>query len=790
MSMTPERWNQVKRIFQDALDVPGDQRDAFVVSSCESQADLEVEVERLLALHDRSRDFLESPAMSRSLANSLVTAECLLGAGSRVGAYTIQEVIGEGGMGVVYRAVQDRTKRPVALKVLRTGFASRETIHRFTQEARLLGRLQHAGIAQIVEAGTSKTEFGERPFFAMELVEGLPATHYARKHDLSVAQKLDLLAAIADAVHHAHDRGMIHRDLKPANILVDANGQPKVLDFGVARMTGADVYVTTLRTTIGKLIGTIPYMSPEQVAGDPTELDGRSDVYALGVIGYELLTGRLPYELADKPIPEAVRIIGQDDPTPLSSISRLFRGDIETMLSKALQKDRTQRYPSAAAFAADIRRHLQNEPIAARRTSTWYQLRRFARRNKALTASVVLAFLALLLGTTVATWQGLRANEQLRTANSVNLFLHDLLESPFSQEHDRDVTVLELFEKVPGELETRFPDKPQVKAPIYLAVGNTYQQVGLVETAEPYVRQGYEYFVQAYGDDHEQTLNAMAWLALLLERQGKLTEAESLGRHLLEIHARRHESVDAFPVGSVVNLANVVRQQGRFDEAERMLRDALAQCARAGAPPGGNSLYAEAVLARCLTATGQLDEAGLLAEDAYDGFRRLFGTEDWHPLYAMNAKALVWKAQARTAEAETLMREILESRRRVLGDRHPDTIASSYELASLVASRNDFLAALELTRYALAQAVGVMREDHWRLARLRGLQGVCQGHLGLLDDAERNLTCAYDDLTAALGAEHPETLAALRRLIAFYDASGRNDLAARHRNILTPAAAE
>ena len=336
-----------------------------------------------------------------------------LAPGTQVGAYTITRLIGVGGMGAVYAAQQQRPNRTVALKLIRPGFASPRLLKRFELEAEVLGRLHHPGIAAIHEAGLATTPHGEQPFFAMELVEGLPLTGYADKHDLDTRQRLDLMARVCDAVQHAHQQGVIHRDLKPSNILVAPDGQPKVLDFGVARATDADIQATTLHTDVGQLIGTVPYMSPEQAGGDPAELDTRSDIYALGVILYELLARRLPYDVARKMIHEAVRVIREDDPTPLSSINRTFRGDIDTIVTTALAKEKARRFPSASALADDLRRYLADEPIAARRPSTWYQLQKFSQRNQALVAGVAATFLVLLAGIAATSWQAIVATRNL-----------------------------------------------------------------------------------------------------------------------------------------------------------------------------------------------------------------------------------------------------------------------------------------------------------------------------------------------------------------------------------------
>ena len=325
-----------------------------------------------------------------------------------IGGFHIVKLLGEGGMGAVYLAEQRHPHRTVALKVIKAGLARTEALRRFEREADLLGRLQHPAVAQIYEAGTADTTFGPRPFFAMEFIQGEPLRRYATSKGLDAGHRLELMAKVCDGVHHAHQRGIIHRDLKPANILVDGSGQPKILDFGIARVTESDIQATQ-QTDVGQLIGTLAYMSPEQVAADPSNIDIRSDVYALGVILYELLAEKLPCGLDTKTLPEAVQAIREEEPATLSSVNRLYRGDVETIVAKALEKDRDRRYASAADLAADLRRHLNDEPIVARQPSAAYQMQKFARRHTAIVVGVAAVFVVLIAGTVVSTLQAVRA---------------------------------------------------------------------------------------------------------------------------------------------------------------------------------------------------------------------------------------------------------------------------------------------------------------------------------------------------------------------------------------------
>jgi WD40 repeat protein len=404
----------VEALFQQATELDPAQRGAFLDEQCAGDPKLRAAVEDLLrfdAEAENDPDFLPSPAASVRAALPLPAEP---GLPLLIGRYRVIRRHGEGGMGIVYEAEQDNPRRTVAIKVIRAGYASAELLSRFRHEAGILARLQHPGIAQVYEAGIGDDG---RPYFAMEFIAGMPLDDYARTRGLDPRARLELLAKVCDAVQHAHDKGVIHRDLKPGNILVDLSGQPKVLDFGVAHVTAADLLTTAGRTQAGQLLGTLSYMSPEQVAADPAGLDGRSDVYTLGVILFELLTQRLPYQLDRLPGHEVARVIQEQEPSRLGSIDTQYRGDVEIIAAKALEKVKSRRYASAGDMASDIRRYLRGEAILARPASALYQLRKFARRHKALVAAASGIFAALVVGTVVSIVFALRAAENSRVAN-------------------------------------------------------------------------------------------------------------------------------------------------------------------------------------------------------------------------------------------------------------------------------------------------------------------------------------------------------------------------------------
>jgi len=396
--------HRVEAIVQEALDAAPEHRGRIIDQQCGSDEQLRIAVQRLLDIPDGAVEkFMKSSPFGEVRDQSVKDNETPRGIPRRIGRYDIVRRIGEGGMGVVYEARQDQPRRRVALKLIRTGMPSDAELRRFRREAEVLGQLQHAGIAHVYDAGLAEVVMAtgalpEQPYIAMEFIEGVSITEYLSSQNVGVTRILELFVAVCDAVHHAHTKGVIHRDLKPGNIIVDTEGQVRILDFGIARLASSDGAAATLNTDIGQLIGTLPYMSPEQVAGEHTELDARSDVYALGVVLYELLTGRLPHDVRNRSLHDGIRIIREDEPTRLSSINARYHGDLDTITAKALEKSKHRRYASAQALSEDIRRFIRFEPIVARPISTIYQIKKFARRNRTLVAGIAATFVALVGG--------------------------------------------------------------------------------------------------------------------------------------------------------------------------------------------------------------------------------------------------------------------------------------------------------------------------------------------------------------------------------------------------------
>ena len=681
---------------------------------------------------------------------------------ARIGQYRILRIVGQGGMGVVYEAQQDRPSRVVALKVVRGGGLSASRLRRFEHESQVLGRLQHPGIAQIYEAGTVADEHGNAiPYFAMELIRGVDLRRYAASRNLGTRERLDLIAKICDAVSHAHQRGVIHRDLKPSNILVEESGQPRVLDFGIARATDSDVQQTTMHTDIGQIIGTLPYMSPEQVGGDTNNLDTRSDVYALGVIAYELLAGRLPYQVDKRIIHEAVRIIQEEEPTPLSSINRALRGDVETIVGKALEKEKARRYASADAFASDIRRYLKNEPIAARPASAWYQARKFAQRHKATVTGLAAAFVLLAVGLVVTTQQAARARAERDRAESVVAFMDEMLQGVGpSVARGRDSTMLkEMMDQAAARIEkgdlTNVPDaelrlrgtigdiyreleafpaaakmlEPAAPLARSLRLGDSKETADALQTlgvlykdqnkfdeGEPLLRESLVMTKRLFPGDSQELAKAQGALANLLADRGHLKEAEPLARESLAMFRRVFRGDHTRLATAINDLGNTLHDMGDMVGAEPLYREAVAMHRRlfqGDHPETGTSLNNLAVL---LKDKGELEEAEATFKEALAMNRRLLPKDHLHVAGGINNLASLLEQRGKMAEAEPLYRESLSMRRRLFPGDHSSVAGALNNLALVLEKSGDFRGAEPLFRESLAMRQRIYKGDHRSIA--------------------------------------------------------------------------
>ncbi len=781
-------------LFIEARKLPPEERAAFLDQACGEDGDLRFAAEALLAA-DTHASLLDSVrgldlrAGLRGLSKeSYGTAEeCAEQVPERVGQYRILRKIGQGGMGAVYEAEQKYPLRRVALKVLRQGISSPSLVKRFQREAHVLGKLQHPGIAQIHEAGFAEPltpGAPAPPYLAMELVDGLPLDEYVRKHGLSARARIDLVADVCSAVHYAHGRGVIHRDLKPQNILVDEGGQPKVLDFGVARITDADVKLVTLQTAAGQLVGTLTYMSPEQVAGQCQELDERSDVYTLGVILYELLAGELPYGLRNAQVAEAARIICEEEPTRLGSVDTLYRGDIETIVNKALEKDRTRRYQSAAELAADIGRYLSDEPVVARPVSTFYQLHKFARRNRGLVAGLATTFLALVVGLIGIVGYLFEARAQRDAAEAawaeaerVAEFQAQVLSGLTARDFGNEL-LADLREEYRRALTETGLDADEIDAR-YAVFDEALRHIAGVNIARTVLSnsqagRAVNIIEEGFTDNPVTEARLREGVGAIYETLGMHAQAaeqfdQVVATRRLHLSADHQDTLDAMHRAAIA-----YRHMGQIAKAEPLFRDTLARRRRVLGHDHRDTLRTMAGLSRLLLDKVELDEAEELLTAALDAARGTLGTD--HELTAdlLNRLGLLHLSQGRFDEAIAGLRALLTSRERMLGPDHPIVIDIRNNLMSTLFKMNRLQEAEPIARDLVASSERVHGRGHPNTVMVHNNLGIVLLRLGKFDEAEEVLRWAYDEAaTTHLSPENEVRMKTTSNLIDVLLAQGR-----------------
>jgi eukaryotic-like serine/threonine-protein kinase len=724
-------------------------RQVYLDDVCRGDPALRRGVEALLELHEQAGSFLErpSPALAVTVDNPLREAP-----GTTIGPYKLLEQIGEGGFGVVFMAEQVRPiSRRVALKVLKPGMDTRQVVARFEAERQALALMDHPHIARVFDGG--ETASG-RPYFVMELVRGIPITDFCDQDQLSVRQRLELFVDVCRAVQHAHQKGIIHRDLKPSNVLVtlhDGTPVAKVIDFGVAKATGQRLTEKTMFTNFAQMLGTPLYMSPEQAALSGLDVDTRSDVYSLGVLLYELLTGTTPFDkerLATVSYDELRRIIREEEPpkpstristlgqaaTTLSTqrksdprhLSQLFRGELDWIVMKCLEKDRNRRYDTANSLAKDIEHYLHDEPVQACPPSAAYRLRKFVRRNRAAVVAVVSTMLALAVGLVLMAWQWRVAEDRRQQAEraeaearksaaqlkAVNdFFFGNLLGqvSPYANPVGAKFTMRELLDKAAHTIEKNktVVEQPEVEATIRDYLGSIYIDLALFDEAQPHLARSVEIRRRVLGEKHPDTLEVTTMLVSNAFFRGRLDEAEKLGRqNLADLRERPGDEVMVYAMTTVgevtlyaMSMLGVTLQtEGKLDEAEALFREAY-EAGRQAKEQNLETIRPGHFLAGLLYERGRLDEAEILIKENFEASRRFHGSDD-HPeaLIGRMWEPVLLQARGKWAEAERKYRDIEKVNRRVLGAEHLDTLAIMGKLGILLHARGKWTEAEPLLR--------------------------------------------------------------------------------------------
>lgn len=724
MSGTSPPPDRVRELFAVAAELNAAERRAFLDAKCAGDPELRRELESLLSHHDPASRFMETPAIhdaAPTLAGTDSHAVGTLPAGAVVAGYTVARVIGAGGMGVVYAAEQASPKRMIALKLMRSGLVSRSALRRFEQEGAALARLKHAGIAQVFQAGSEQRSGVLTPFLAMELIEGEPLGVYVARATPSIDARLDLFIQVCDAVAHAHQRGVLHRDLKPANILVvpDPTQGPrtKILDFGIARLADDDSGITA--TQPGMTPGTIAYMSPEQLGPDANAVDVRSDVYALGVVLYELLTGRLPIDPTRLTIAEAARRVRDIEPVRPGSIDRRLRGDLETIIGKALDKDATRRYQSASEFAEDVRRFLRHEPIAARPPTLGYVTGRFIRRHRLVVGAAAAIILALGAGMAAALYQAERARKQLEVARQTSTLLEQIFSAVEPERAlGREVTVREAIDAASQKLENSQIQSPEILASLHGAISRIYIALGENATALSHQRKALEFSQVAYGEDASDTFERVASVGQMLYSLGRLPEAMELLQPAVERSVRKHGEEAVCTLRLLTSLGNA---QGHGAESIATHRRVLAILERSRPAESDELLYPLNNLAVALIDVGQTKE-GKPYLDRCDALRRkLLGpNHPDHLVTLQNYITLFERERNREKVIETVERYLSEGDR-ILGPRHPKQVFNRFNAVMALVPMGRIDRGIELMKINIPLAQTLDGRDTPMSVRCRGV---------------------------------------------------------------------
>jgi serine/threonine protein kinase/tetratricopeptide (TPR) repeat protein len=802
-----------------ALSLP-EERAAYLQRACAGDPALRASIEALLRANEGASHFLGRPAAALTAALDQPIQE---GPGTVIGPYKLLEQIGEGGMGVVYMAEQTQpVRRKVALKIIKPGMDTKQVIARFEAERQALAMMDHPNIARVYDAGA--TESG-RPYFVMELVRGIPITEYCDHHRLSIPVRLGLFMQVCQAVQHAHQKGIIHRDIKPTNVLVtslDGSPLPKVIDFGIAKATGQSLTDKTLFTGFAQLIGTPLYMSPEQAELSAVDVDTRSDIYSLGVLLYELLTGTTPFDqdtFRTAALDEVRRIIREQEPpkpstrlsglgaklttvsenrqTDARKLNRSLRGELDWIVMKALEKDRRRRYETPSGLARDVGRYLAGDPVEAGPPSAWYRLRKAARRNRA--ATVVAA--ALVAGTVVSTWQAWRAtraeelarqrlgevegaraatatalqqSEEARAqADATSTFLVEALSSPNPSAGGREVKVADVLDRASAKLDKEFAGSPVTKGALLEALGKTYQGLGLYDKAVNLLTKAAAVREAALGPDHPHTLFSRNDLAIAYWTAGRRSEATALFEATLKIReaALGPDHPDTLALRN--NLASAYLTAGRTSEAIPLLESTLKIREAALGPDHRDTLASRHNLASAYRAAGRYSEAIPLLESTLKLKEAKLGPDHPSTLASRHNLADAYLDVGRTSEAIPLLESTLKLEEAKLGPDHPGTLDSRNSLADAYLDVGRTSEAIELFESTLKLYEAKQGPDHPDTLTCRhNLAGAYQ-EVGRTSEAIALYESTLKLFEAKLGPDHPQTLYCRNSLAGGYRTAGR-----------------
>jgi tetratricopeptide (TPR) repeat protein/predicted Ser/Thr protein kinase len=829
-------WQQVEEVFLSALEQTAENRAAYVQSACAGDENLRAEVEAMLRSHEQAGDFMEQPAYQMN-AQLLDQETGALQIGETFGDYRILSLLGEGGMGEVYLAEDSKLRRKVAIKLVKAGFGRANLIRHFQREERILAALTHPNIARLY--GGAVTQNGI-PYFVMEYVEGERLDSYCDLHRLTIPQRLQLFRKICSAVAYAHQHLVIHRDLKPSNIRVTREGEPKLLDFGIARLLDDETPVAEQTMTLTGVM-TPDYASPEQVRGE--SMTTASDVYSLGVVLYELLTGKKPYRTRSRRLDEISRAVAEQEPTrPSAMISqttfpqsgfinpKLLRGDLDNIVLMAMRKEPARRYSSVNQFSEDIRRHLEGLPVIARRDTVGYRASKFVARHRIAVAATSLVALAIVASLLVALWQAQNARHQRDVAQRerlktqrINTFLQDMLGSAAPEAKGVDIKVADVLSEASRRAKAEIADQPEVMAEVLVTLGRTYLALGLYQPGGADLRAALEASLKANGELHPTTATAMGWLGLALVYQDKPAEGERLSRKAVELQRKLNPKGNADLGVALYSLGLNLVEKGEPKAAEPPLEEAVELIKKHLGDNHGYYLASLTALGLARERLGNVEGAEMLYRRALEVGR---GVEPRYRIFLAQASGylgILLTNKGAYSEAEDMLRGCERLYREILGDSNSSIPIFQTSLGRLYFLKGEYAkaeaeyrkalellpkffprehfymvsttAALGLTLTRLDQATEgesylrealeirkkVLPPGDVLIPAIASSLGECLTAQKRYAEAEPLLTDSYNALKSKLGDENKRTVEARQRLAKLYDAWDKPDEAARYR---------
>ncbi|HET9514755.1 MAG TPA: serine/threonine-protein kinase [Gemmatimonadales bacterium] len=724
-TVSPERWRRIEELLDGVLDLPPEQRSAWLVRACDGDEPLREAVEKLVAACEQPTRLPPSPVdLAAPLLARMAAEPEPEPAPERVGPWRMVRELGHGGMGTVYLAERDdeQFRKQVAIKILRRGIAGEDLTRRFRHERQILASLDHPNIARMLDGGM---ESGA-PYIVMEFVDGVPLDTFCRRHQLPLNRRLELFADVCAAVQYAHQNLVVHRDLKPSNILVTDDGQVKLLDFGIAKLLEEeDAVEAAPLTRTGLRLMTPEYAAPEQVRGGL--ITTATDVYALGIVLYELLAGRRPYEVKGRSLSEIERVVCQSEPVRPSTaaareragadpLPRRLRGDLDVITLKALRKEPERRYQSVAELLDDLRRYRDGLPILARPDTFFYRARKFGGRHRVAIGVAGLALATLLAG--ALRERGLRAEAEAEAAKAraVKDFLVGIFQAsdPYGRtpEQERAVTAQGLLDRGRERVDSALGGQPEIQGEMLSVLGGVYSNLGLYAEAAPLFERSLVLRRELFSERSAAVAESMTELADVYQRQGHYARADSLLRHALALRQDLHGRRSLEAARSLDRLATVLEQQSRYADAEPLYREALAIRTERLGPRHLDVAESMLNLSLLLYWKAEYDASEQMAREAIEIRQEQLGPRHLLVALAMHNLAQVQHARGELADAERLFRESLELKKEAFGGPHPRITVHLNNYARVLRERGKYAEAERLFREALTLDRGLFGEEH------------------------------------------------------------------------------